>query len=162
MHQTLCQALYISNCIKSSHWSYKSDFLISCDRSSLWQNVAWVIFIFGAQAMTEQDCATRSFLSISAWQRSLLHAPGFPRGWQRLCQVFLMVWPLSFPNLFSFFILPKCYFSINLLCIKTCLSICFPEDPADADEILLASINLSSAKGMDILGLDLSQYQQDM
>lgn len=45
---------------------------------------------------------------------------------------------------------------------QLCLSVCFPEDPADTDGMLLAPRNLSSVKGVDILELDLRWYQENV
>ena len=38
MCQALCQACYVSNCIKSSYWWSETGFLLFQMRSSLWQN----------------------------------------------------------------------------------------------------------------------------
>lgn len=83
----------------------------------------------------------------------------FPLGWQLLldlCHLFLILC-----NPASSFFLSQMLLSGKPFIPQICLSICFPEDPADTDGMLLAPTNLSFIKGVDIFELDLSWYQEN-
>ena len=80
----------------------------------------------------------------------------------RDCQIHVMVWQLPFPNPISFFFLSQVLILVRLFYPpKSVSTSVFWRAPDDTDGMLLAPRNLSSVKGVDILKLDLSQYQQN-